>query len=213
MISRVRFLTFFLCCAALIPKESRAWTEPGISFSGAFSTLKTTAVLFRGQLQKVTYDPPAGVTLNDGSFSLWGGSIQYRFPVDRFQLSVGLEGSQLVLVNVSNAVTAVPKLSNLISIPVEASYKLVVLQRQVLRMGLGTMGALPFTGDVTSGYRVTPSLGYELRGELRSQIQFFYDLQRLNTTTGTRDETTLGILLKLSLPGRRGLRAPSDERT
>jgi len=233
-------VSFFL--GLQIP-QAFAWVEPGISFSPAYSTLKTTdssgteiklssatwyqiqpevlwhlsreghGIRLRGRYEKLVYDPPAGVTLTETSFSLFGGDFQYQIPIQKLTLGVGIEGNQLLLINVSNAVTAVPKTSYLLDIPIEGSYKLVVLERQVLRLGLGTMVALPVSPDVSSGYRITPSLGYELRGEIRSQIHFFYDLRHLNTSTGSRDETTIGLLLKLSLPGRQGLIPSPDERT
>ena len=243
MISRVTKWLALSCFLGLHTSQAFAWVEPGISFSPAFSTLKTTdsigteiklssatwyqiqpellwhlsreghGIRLRGHFERLVYDPPAGVTLTATSFSLFGGDLQYQVPMDKFLFGAGIEGNQVLLINVSNAVTATPKTSYYLDIPFEASYNLVVLERQVLKLGLGAMAVLPVSPDVSSGYRFTPSLGYELRGEIRSQIHFFYDLRHLNASTGSRDETTIGLLLKLSFPGRQGLIPSPDERT
>ena len=243
MISRVTKWLILSCLLELQIPKAYAWLEPGISVAPAFSTLKTTdsvgteiklssatwiqiqpellwhlsreghGLRLRGHYERLVYDPPAGVSLSENTFSVFGGDLQYQVPFDKLTLSSGIEANQLLLINVTNAVSATTKTSYYLDIPIEGSYKLVVLERQVLRLGLGAMAALPVTTDVTSGYRITPSLGYELRGEIRSQIHFFYDLRHLNASTGTRDETTIGLLLKLSFPGRQGLIPSPDERT
>ncbi len=166
----------------------------------------------RGKFQVVSYEPPSGTTLSPGSFSLFGGDIQYQIPLRKFTLGVGLEGSQLALTDVSSGYTLIGKTSYYMGVPVEGTYKLLVLERQVIRVGIASLLALPVSSDVSSGLRITPFLGYELRGMVRTRIQLFYDLSLMNTSTGTRNETSIGAQIRIGFPGRKGVGPSPDER-
>ncbi len=240
-----RVKKWFLPLTALVLANSSvafAWFEPGISYTTAFSSLKTKdpngteinlptsrylqvhpellwhltpeghKFRIRGKYQLVSYDTPSSTTLSPNSFSLFGGDVQYQMPFRKFTLGLGLEGSQIALTDVSSGYTFIGKTSYYLGVPIEGTYKLLVLERQVIRLGLSSMLVLPVSSDVSTGFRVVPYLGYELRGMIRTQVQFFYDLGILSTSTGTRAETSIGAQIRIGFPGRKGVGPSPDER-
>jgi hypothetical protein len=234
------FISIFALFLTL-PTASHAWTEPGLQVSSAFTNLELTnslgteakfssnlavtvkpeitwvdegnnALTLQGFFERLSFEVPQSILLNTSAVNLFGGSLRYRIPFRKLHFQFGLEGVQHPVADATNSLDVVLTQAMTFSLPVDLSFKAVVLERQVLWIGAGARGILGSSSLIHSGYSYNAHLGYELRGETRLGFTAFYEQVPLTTAFGKQKEINLTLAFRISFPGLRGLTPPPDER-
>jgi hypothetical protein len=163
--------------------------------------------------RQYTYETPSGASsivhnshyfLGGGfdysSFSSWG---HYHLGLDLFQRPLGMPvDSQTILLKKVIA----------LSVPLEYSTKLIVLEKQLMRAGAYGAFALPWFENAVSGYRAGAFVEIERRGVTRFTLRGYYEVKAMDQATVHQDEVEIGFQLKVGFPGRKGLTPPPDER-
>jgi hypothetical protein len=158
------------------------------------------------------YETPSGAStmIHNGHYFL-GGGFDYSSDSSLGHYHLGLDLFQRPLGMPMDSQTILLKKVLALSIPLELSTKLMVLEKQLMRAGAYGAFALPWFENAVSGYRAGAFVEMERRGETRFTLRGYYEVKAMDQAVVHQDEVEIGFQLKIGFPGGKGLTPLPDE--
>jgi hypothetical protein len=152
--------------------------------------------------RQYNYEPPSGTSnmIHRGHYFLGGGFDyssdsflgHYHLGLDLFQRPMGLQiDSQTILLKKVLA----------LSVPIELSTPLVVLEKQLVRAGAYGAVSFPWLENAVSGYRAGAFVDIERRGFARYTLRGYYEVRAMELAAVHQDEVEIGVCLKVGFSG------------
>lgn len=190
--------------------------EPGLAFE-----LDRSGSLFyvRGSYQSIDLSPPSGFSSITGNpISLLGGSAGVSLSSNPFTFAFSAKYGQVPLLELDSTqqFLALNKVT-MPAVDADLTYKVIGFEGWSLRVGGG--GEYDFSSSTSaSGLSVSSGEGYdahlslEYRRKTRIETIFYYSSNSLTKTQGSQSSSEVGLCLRFSYLGLRGLNVPEDER-
>ena len=171
-----------------------------------------SAITFQGKAQFYKLGPPnSDTTLEAPAFWLFGGNLKYQIPFSGWEASIALDLNENPVIVVHNPIHLGFDHVVELSTPIALSYRLMAVESQALRIGLGGYPAL-LPQRASPGYGYLGFLKYELRGKTKMEFSLYVDEKSYTVDSNKLKTAEVGVSLKFSFWGMQGLTPPPDER-
>jgi hypothetical protein len=163
------------------------------------------------QASRFQFDSGSKNLLNNGQFFLGGGASWGRY-FSPGHLSVGLILAQRPVWESRDPTTWNLRKTVLLSVPVEAKTKMLVLENQVIGLGANITPLLLGISRSGSGYSAGAFIEYERRARQGAGLRLFYEVREMTFTNLNQSEVVLGASGRFSFGDSDSDFVPLDER-
>lgn len=163
------------------------------------------------QASRFQFDAGSNTLLNNGQF-FWGGGVSWGRFFSPGHLLVGLVLAQRPVWESLGPKTWNLRKNLLLSVPVEAKTKMLVLEDEVISLGANITPLLLGISRSGSGYSAGAFIDYERRARRGVGLRFFYDVREMTFTNLNQSEVILGASGCFSFGDSDSDFVPLDER-
>ena len=190
--------------------------DPGLALVSAHTGAE---IDLRANIQEISLSPPAGFGPITGSPAVFfGGGVVLSLKPHPYALGLGVSYGQRPLLELDKTQQFL-SLSKVVlpSFTADLSYTIIAYQGWAFRVGGGGQYDLSSTSSpsglsISHGDGFTGHFDLEYRRELKVDTLLYYSYDKMTLTQGSASTTEIGLCLKFSFLGLRGMNAPQEER-